>query len=1598
MTLRDRVLLIVFMAVIGMSAFVYGLSQIILQRSFINLERQHVNKGVQQVLNALSQELLSLENNAADWASWDDSYTFIEDKNEGYIKANLVDGSFINLRLNLMLFVNTSGQIAFGKAFDLENKQEIPLPQSLQSYLSADSLLFKHAETGNGVSGLILLPEGPMLMASEPILPNTEKGPAHGRLIMGRYLDSREIKRLSELTQLSLAVHQFNAPDMPADFSSAYLSLSGGAPVFVSALSKDSVAGYALIKDIDGKPGLIVRIDEPRDLYNQGKHTVWFLIASLLAASLVMSLVIMALVSRFILSRMSHAKAIINKIGTKGTFSTRISMAGKDEVSRFSAALDEMLARLEQSRNLLQESKEQYRQLVEKTNEAIIVLQDGVIKFVNSRAVELSGYSQDDLIERLFSDLLHPDDRKIAVERHLTALRGEQLSPISYTYRIVSKGGNILWMETTSARVTWKGKFAMMILLNDITERKRAEEQLLSEKNKLDALVDAMDSGLTIQDKDYNIVYQNRVAKDFYGEHLGEKCYKVYERRDKICDGCPVEEAFKDGKSHTSDRITVKPSGEIAYLENTANPIRDAKGEIVSCLEVSRNITERKQAEVELKLRSELLDSVTDSIFVHDFEGNFIYVNETACKVHGYSREEFMKLKLQDIVALERVSRLESDFHEMLEKGQVIFESLHRRKDGSIMPMEVHGRTIELGGRKQLLTVSRDITERKRVEEAMRASEAQYRLLAEHMSDVVWMMDLDLNATWISPSTVKVRGYSPDEIFALPLDRQLTPKSLGKAMNLFGKWMHLEKEGRTPDPQGAITLELEFICKDGHTVWLECFLRFIRDEQGKATGILAEGRDITERKRVELALRESEERYRALFEQAADSIILRDADTLEMVEFNDRTHKNLGYSREEFAKLPISDLECSYSAEEIAEHIKKVMEKGTHNFETRHRTKSGKVRDIQINARAIRLGGRNLIQGIWRDITERKNAEEALANEAIRRRILVDQSRDGIVVLDENGKVYEVNQRFAEMLGYSLEEARKLYVWDWEFQHPREEVQEMIRTVDEKGDHFETRHRRKDGTTYDVEISTNGAMFSGHKLIFCVCRDITERKRAEEALRRSEEKYRTILEDMQDGYFEVDLAGNITFANDSVCRDLRYSRKELIGLNYRDFTVAEDIEAVYKAFNKVYRTGKPVRGFSWKIVREGAGEGFVEATVFPLRDEEGKIVGFRGIGRDITGRKRAEMQLLMASKLASIGELAAGVAHELNNPLTGVVGYAQLLAARHNVPPDVKADLNRIYYESQRAARIVQNLLSFARQRTPEKSYFNVNELIQRTLDLRSYELRTNNIGICVNLASDLPQIMADYHQIQQVVLNIIINAEQALVESKRRGRITVTTSLVKHNIRISIGDNGPGISNDNIGRIFDPFFTTKEVGKGTGLGLSVCHGIVTAHSGKIYVESQEGKGSTFVVELPAIAGKELVAKKEVVVKKSRQRRRKDIGRILIVDDEAAICNILARTLSDSGYKTDAALDAKAALRKIDENGYELCIIDLNMPKISGKQLYETMKRRRLSLAERVMFITGDTITPATQDFLDSTRKLYLAKPLNPEEVVGLVKETLGGG
>jgi signal transduction histidine kinase/CheY-like chemotaxis protein len=390
-------------------------------------------------------------------------------------------------------------------------------------------------------------------------------------------------------------------------------------------------------------------------------------------------------------------------------------------------------------------------------------------------------------------------------------------------------------------------------------------------------------------------------------------------------------------------------------------------------------------------------------------------------------------------------------------------------------------------------------------------------------------------------------------------------------------------------------------------------------------------------------------------------------------------------------------------------------------------------------------------------------------------------------------------------------------------------------------------------------------------------------------------------------------------------------------------------------------------------------------TVTPHSDADLKSK-FLLLVDDTTEGSDREDRMIANSRLVSVGEMAAGVAHELNNPLTAVLGFSQL-AMRQASDDTLKRDLESIAHEAERAGRIVDNLLTFARSSDtfPDSQTLNTTDSLQKILDLREYECRVNNVDVVTYFGDETPSTLADAHRMEQVFMNLIGNSIHAIGESVSHGTITVGVVHDEGRIRVSITDDGPGISQVNQKKVFEPFFTTKPIGKGTGLGLSICKGIVEDHGGAIRVESAIGRGTTFVVEIPIIEVPEEVYAPSPSTPLQPNSYTK--LKILAVDDERSVTMLLNRALVAQGHDVDIANDGAEALRTLFLNEYDAILLDVRMPGLGGPEVFRSIEVLRPDLADRVLFITGDTVSPDTRTFLEQTRVDVLHKPFSLEEI-----------
>jgi PAS domain S-box-containing protein len=477
---------------------------------------------------------------------------------------------------------------------------------------------------------------------------------------------------------------------------------------------------------------------------------------------------------------------------------------------------------------------------------------------------------------------------------------------------------------------------------------------------------------------------------------------------------------------------------------------------------------------------------------------------------------------------------------------------------------------------------------------------------------------------------------------------------------------------------------------------------------------------------------------------------------------------------------------------------------------------------------------------IFNDVTERKQAEQLYNT--------LSESSPGGVYIAQNEKFVFTNTVFQKNIGYTADELATIspetLVYPEDRDIVRQSAVQMLKG--ERNQPYVFRVITKSGEIrWGLETMTS-ITWGGKRAMLGNFIDITERKQAEERLEQAAQEWRITFDSITDIISIHDKDNRIVRINKAMADLVKKTPQELVGQFCHEVMHGTKDPPANCPHLLTIKSGKPavLEMFNPNF------EAYFHESTSPLFNEKGEVSGSVIVARDVTQQKRMEEQLILTDRLASIGELSSGIAHELNNPLTSVIGFSQLLI-QGNVPDNIKEDLSIIYSEAQRAAVIVKNLLTFARKHAPVTQLSQINIVIEDVLRLRSYEQRVNNIEVEKHLAAALPEIMMDPFQIQQVFLNIIVNAEFAMLEAHQRGKLVITTEKSDGVVKITFADDGPGITEANLKRIFNPFFTTKEVGKGTGLGLSICHGIITEHGGKIYVRSVNGQGAAFIVELP---------------------------------------------------------------------------------------------------------------------------------------------------
>jgi len=643
----------------------------------------------------------------------------------------------------------------------------------------------------------------------------------------------------------------------------------------------------------------------------------------------------------------------------------------------------------------------------------------------------------------------------------------------------------------------------------------------------------------------------------------------------------------------------------------------------------------------------------------------------------------------------------------------------------------------------------------------------------------------------------------------------------------------------------------------------------------------------------------------------------------------------------------------------------------------------------------IRDGEVHGVTVLARDITAMKRSEARFTE-------LFESLQEGIYIITPEDKILEVNPALVSMLGYqSKEELLSQRVTDVF-------AEDLLRNAVayEAGSSAgpqgrEITLRRKDGQPVHCLNTTTAVRDNGGRIVRFqgALVDITERRAMEKQLHQQQEFARRLIDSFPDLIFVVDPERRYTFVSPKFKEVLGYEASDVIGHTFGERTHLDDRPAMVALFDDLIAAKQSFASIEVRV-RHIQGEWrSLKCNFSPLFNEQGKIEGVVVSGRDVTEVKRLESQLIQAEKLAAMGQMLAGVAHELNNPLTAILGASELLRDRHGVDDNTKRQLEMTHRQARRAARIVQNLLEFSRPASPQKKPLDLNVVIDRTLQLHDHSLRRNNVEVEFHPVSGFPLIVGDANQLIQIFLNLISNAEQAIREVRQSGRIQIRLGRSGNRVFATVQDDGIGIKPEALPKIFDPFFTTKRPGGGTGLGLSICMSIVREHGGNIEATSLPAGGAAFTVSLPIAeieAGKTPVPEHDSTAGNRVLPTLTYFAKhsVLVLDDEESIRMLLSEGLSNYGLKVDCAATAEQALTLILATKYDAILCDLKLsgsgPNADG---YGVAQRLKIAAGGKpeIIFMSGDLMGGEGVGLPPNSR--HLQKPFRISDVLNILTE-----
>ena len=1278
------------------------------------------------------------------------------------------------------------------------------------------------------------------------------------------------------------------------------------------------------------------------------------------------------------------------------------------------------ITRNKMTEQALRESEERFRTIVE-TAPNLILISDkkGKNVYVSPNCKEITGYSQKELLGKL-KWWVHKDDEKKARNLFDSTLKGGT-GYKNFEYKAVKKNGEI-WYASTSWNVIHddKGELTGVVLETiDITERKKAEKALSESEARYRSVVESQTEFIVRWKPDGTRTFVNEAYCQYFGksweELIGSSFFPLIVEEDRQTVKEKIARLKPNNPVGTDIHRVKRPDGKIGWQEWTDQAFFDENGKIKEIQSVGRDITEKKEIEHRLELSIDILEKVKAIVLVADKSGEIIYANQGVKSILGFTKEQILGDGWWNLTRTDektrkrekqRVARIASGKQSPLKSP---YERLVKDSKGRDRWLFWQSSRNVAG---YAMGIGHDITEQKISQKALTESENKFRTLYESAGDAIFLMK-DNTFIDCNRRTLEIFGCKRKDIIGqTPFKFSPLRQPDGEKSEIKG--LKKLKAAMKEKPQ---IFEWEHKKLDGTPFYAE--INLARVELSTGSHVQAIVRDISVKKQAEEALRNSQKMMQLIMDTIPQRIFWKDRN-FKYLGCNKPFAKDAGLnSPEEIIGKHDFELSWKASAKLYRADDKEVMEKKIEkiNFEEPQQRSDGTNLWLRTSKKPLLDTEGNVIGifGSYEDITESKMVEEALKASEEKFSKAFRLSPDVIIITTiKDGKIIEVNDRFSELTGYNHKKAigktsLDLNLWV----NPEDRSKYVsIMLADGHIKDFEAKFRVKDGQIRTSLMSGEILEIKNEKFILGTIRDITERREAEEALEESERRYKMATLAGNVGVWDFNLTTNEIYVDPVLKMILGYDDNEIENRMeaWLNLVHPSDRKKVTAEADDLVKGKIPRYDITYRMFHRDGSIRWFQARGSLYRDVEDRPNQIIGTNTDITRQVKAELektnmqsQLIRAQKLEAIGTLAGGIAHDFNNLLTTIQGYTDLSLHSVQEQERLHRNLKQIQKASRKAANLTNQLLLFSRKQAIEPTSLNINEIVLNILQLVD-RIIGEDIFIETDLAGDIWKIWADAGNMEQMVMNLILNARDALPKG---GKISIKSKNVVLSeeeskqmpearagrfVCITFRDNGIGMSPEIMQHIFEPFFTTKEIGKGTGLGLSVVYGIIQQHEGWITVDSELNKGSEFRVYIPA----SFVKRSEKTEEQTELRDYRGKGElILLVEDEEGIREFAAGILEEYGYRVVKAESFGTAIQKFEENKDKINLIfsDVVLPDKSGLDLVNALLKQKKDIS--VLLTSGYTGDKSNWNIIKKKGHRFLKKPFALLELLKAVRHSL---